>query len=138
MREDWAKNHPEAAKRMEEMKARQEAHAAAMIKNLTKTATGSSPRKNCSPFPLITASPARTMPFPVAPKRPRMPNMDGPRRPGGPRAEGPPALPEDRKAAEAVKDAVKTVTGAPTATALTVPVPSLTPTAPRSWLPDGS
>ncbi|MFR4222531.1 MAG: EF-hand domain-containing protein [Akkermansia sp.] len=74
---------------------------------------------------------------PGGPKGPRMPNMDGPRRPGGPRAEGP-ALPEDRKAAEAVKDAVKTVTGAPTATALTVPVPSLTPTAPRSWLPDGS
>lgn len=47
-----------------------------------------------------------------------------------------PALPEDRKAAEAVKDAVKTPTGAPAATALTVLVPSLTPTAPRSWLPD--
>ena len=42
------------------------------------------------------------------------------------------------KFSPAVKDAVKTVTGAPTATALTVPVPSLTPTAPRSWLPDGS
>ena len=111
MREDWAKNHPEAAKRMEEMKARQEAHAA--------------------------ASPARTMPFPVAPKDRECPTwtVRGVRE--APELKAP-ALPEDRKAAEAVKDAGKTVTGAPTATALTVPVPSLTPTAPRSWLPDGS
>lgn len=137
MQEEWLKDHPEAAKRMEEMKARQEAHAAAMIKNLTKTATGSSPRKNCSPFPLITASPARTMPFPVAPKDRECPTwtVRGVRE--APELKAP-ALPEDRKAAEAVKDAGKTVTGAPTATALTVPVPSLTPTAPRSWLPDGS
>ena len=115
MREDWAKNHPEAAKRMEEMKARQ----------------------NCSPFPLITASPARTMPFPVAPKDRECPTwtVRGVRE--APELKAP-ALPEDRKAAEAVKDAVKTVTGASAATALTVPVPSLTPTAPRSWLPDGS
>ncbi|MFR1410952.1 MAG: hypothetical protein ACLSUW_00625 [Akkermansia sp.] len=65
--EDWAKNHPEAAKRMEEMKTRQEAHAAAMIKKLTKTATEALPEELQS-IPLITASPARTMPFPVAPK----------------------------------------------------------------------
>lgn len=34
MREDWAKNHPEAAKRMEEMKARHEAYVADMIKKI--------------------------------------------------------------------------------------------------------
>ena len=36
MREDWAKNHPEAAKRMEEMKARHEAYVADMIKKFDK------------------------------------------------------------------------------------------------------
>ena len=137
LREDWAKNHPEAAKRMEEMKARQEAHAAAMIKKFDKDGDGKLSPEELQSIPPHHGQPGPHHAVPGGPKGPRMPNMDGPRRPGGPRAEGP-ALPEDRKAAEAVKDAVKTVTGAPAATALTVPVPSLTPTAPRSWLPDGS
>lgn len=66
------------------------------------------------------------MPFPVAPKDRECPTwtVRGVRE--APELKAP-ALPEDRKAAEAVKDAVKTVTGAPTATALTGPRPQLDP-----------
>lgn len=40
MREEWAKDNPEAAKRMEEMKARQEARKAEMLKKFDKDGDG--------------------------------------------------------------------------------------------------
>lgn len=40
MQEEWLKDHPEAAKRMEEMKARQEARKAEMLKKYDKDGDG--------------------------------------------------------------------------------------------------
>ncbi|MFR4417249.1 MAG: EF-hand domain-containing protein [Akkermansia sp.] len=179
MQEEWLKDHPEAAKRMEEMKARQEARKAEILKKYDKDGDGKlsdeekkamreiakssgsrqahggnegppgSPRSNMiKKFDnsdgklsrrIAGYPPHHGQPGPSCrARRSQGPLQDGWPAPSGTPELKAPALPEDRKAAEAVKDAVKTVTGAPTATALTVPVPSLTPTAPRSWLPDGS
>ncbi len=40
MQEEWLKDHPEAAKRMEEMKARQEARKAEILKKYDKDGDG--------------------------------------------------------------------------------------------------
>lgn len=137
MQEEWLKDHPEAAKRMEEMKARQEAHAAAMIKKFDKDGDGKLSPEELQSIPPHHGQPGPHHAVPGGPKGPGMPNMDGPRRPGGPRAEGPraPRGPEGRRGGEGRREDGNR---GPAATALTVPVPSLTPTAPRSWLPDGS
>lgn len=105
MQEEWLKDHPEAAKRMEEMKARQEAHAANMIKKFDKDGDGKlSPEELRLSLP-ITASPARHHAAPGGPKGPGAPKMDGP----APSREAPglkdPARPGGQKDAEAVKDA---------------------------------
>lgn len=138
MREDWAKNHPEAAKRMEEMKARHEAYVADMIKKFDKDGDGKLSPEELQAIPPHHGQPGPHHAVPCGPKEPGMPNMDGPRRPGdGPRAKGPraPRGPEGRRGSEGRREDANR---GPAATALTVLVPSLTPTAPRSWLPDGS
>lgn len=131
MREDWAKNHPEAARRMEEMKARQEAHAADMIKKFDKDGDG-----KLSPEELLAMPPHHGQPGPYhavpgGPKGPGMPKMGGPRRPGGPRAEGPraPREPEGRRGGEGRREDGNR---APAATVRTDLAPSLTPTARQS------
>ena len=102
MQEEWHKDHPEAAKRMEEMKARQEAHAAAMIKKFDKDGDGKLSPEELQSIPPHHGQPGPHHAVPGGPKGPRMPNMDGPRRPGGPRAEGPraPRGPEGRRGGE--------------------------------------
>ncbi|WP_418675507.1 EF-hand domain-containing protein, partial [Akkermansia sp.] len=102
MREDWAKDHPEAAKRMEEMKARQEAHAANMIKKFDKDGDGKLSPEELQAIPPHHGQPGPHHAAPGGPKGPGAPKMDGPRRPGGPRAEGPraPRGPEGRRGGE--------------------------------------
>ena len=103
MREDWAKNHPEAAKRMEEMKARHEAYVADMIKKFDKDGDGKLSPEELQAIPPHHGQPGPHHAVPCGPKEPGMPNMDGPRRPGdGPRAKGPraPRGPEGRRGSE--------------------------------------
>ena len=103
MQEEWLKDHPEAAKRMEEMKARQEAYVADMIKKFDKDGDGKLSPEELQAIPPHHGQPGPHHAVPCGPKEPGMPNMDGPRRPGdGPRAKGPraPRGPEGRRGSE--------------------------------------
>ena len=100
MREEWAKEHPEAAKRMGDMKDR----GPRGPRGPEAGDRGRGPRARWRTARAARVAPARKLPVP----------------------------PGVRKDAREVKDAAATVTADPAATARTVPVPSLIPTAPPS------